>query len=355
MGNNLGKWFYVSNKNEAAKPSTRKLLRLMNMREVDGETVCDTTVNLKIAMSDDYISGPVVKADYLLNNYASITPHLVTYWIQFKDAPAFDSLYTVIEPYDLEGEDGVAAAFSVYPHLSSPDCTDNYVFAWHKRMDAVEYLRDIKGYKEYEAGPPGAVYLNDKGRTILSFALYHWGDVRHYGWHWCVNRLLENRDTFAKLANVKISEVMQKRKYWGMHMLETKLQTAQRIFLNLMPISNDEILSIRDFVESHDLNKTGCLQALTKLLRFKAKSNDVSEDEVVNDLVFQKSIIIMPYSMALDLEKIKSNNRLYTLVLAQTTDTPIEAYVIMYRQAPVEFRQPQQTGFSTDEMSKLLR
>lgn len=354
MGNNLGKWFYLNNRDKTTKPSLHDRLRLMNMRDVDGETVCDTEIAYSMVPSDDCLRGPVVTADYLLNNYSSVAPQLVVYWVRFKDAPVFDSLYIIIEPYNLEDKECMAAALSVYPALSFPDCADYYVFACHKRMDAIEYFKDMKGYKEYEAGPPGAVYYNDKWSTILSLALNKWCKARSYGWWWAQRLLIENRDTFAKLANIEIPEIMHKRNLC-IRALGTRLQAIQRIFLNLMPISNREIDSLCNFVQRHDLNRSGCLQALTKLLRFEAKSDDISEDEVVKDLVFQKSIIVMTYSMMMDLEKIKSNNRLYTLVLAQTTDYPMAVYVIMYRRAPVEFRQPQQTGFSQDEIAKLLK
>lgn len=349
MINNLGKWFYISNPTEASKPETYKFLRLMNFRcPYEGKTVYDTETNYMVALSDNYIIGPTVDEDYLLNNYTAIAPQLVTYYITFKDAPAFDSLYIVLEPYDLEGEKKLSSAISVYPALSTPRYAANdHVFTCHKRKDAVEYLMDTKGYKEYTTGPLGSIYYNDKPQTIIGFSLCAWYEKT---WVHTRKALIEYRDSFASLAKQEVDKDMKSSSLAAFHNLRTNIQAMHMNLLNLMPLTNKEVFILHQFVEDRNL-KDEALSVLTKILGFESKSDAISE-EVVNDVVFQKSIIIMQYDMKMDLEDIKRNNRMYTLVLAKTTDSPMRTYVILYRRSPVEFRS--QTGFSQDEIIKLL-
>lgn len=350
MTNNLGKWFYVSDLTEAAKPDTYKFLRLMSIRcPYEGKTVCDTETNLMVALSDSYLIGPTVDKDYLLNCYTAISPQLVAYYIEFKDAPAFDSLYIVLEPYDLESEEQLSSAISVYPALSTLRYAANdHVFACHKRRDAVEYFMDTKGYKECTVGPLVSIYYNDKPQTIVGLTLCTWTKEP---WYSTRRTLIANRNSFASLAKQEIDKDIKASSLAAFHSLRTNIQAMHMNLLNLMPLTNKDVFRLHQFVEYRDLNDEA-LSVLTQILRFESKSNAVNEEEVINDVVFQKSIIIMQYDLNMDLENIKRNNRMYTLVLGKTTDNPRLTYIILYRRAPVEFRS--QTGFSQDEMVKLL-
>ena len=356
MINNLGKWFYVSDPVEAEKPETHEMLRVVRIREpYEGKVVCDTETDVKVGLSNSNAIGPTVDKDYILRHYTAVTPHLLVYHLSFKDVPAFHSFYIVFEPYDLEDKQAVGRAVDVYPSLSSPITIGSYhTFACHKRMDAVEYFRDMKGYSgAYEVGPLAAIYCNDTPSAMLNLALYDWCKEAPCN---TVTRLMEYRNAFAAQAKMPIYPSMLESTNSALSALALQLAIMHSHQLGIMLVSKNEITALRGFVEDHKLEKDR-LKALTHILEFEARSKGLSEEEVLKDEVFQRSLIVMPYSMKMDLEQIKSNNPMYTLVLARTTDLnlPAETYVVMYRRAPVEFRQPQQTGFSPDEMSKLLR
>lgn len=353
MINNLGKWFYVTDPVEAEKPETYKMLRVMHVREpYEGKIVCDTELPIRSSASSRDIIGPTVDEDYLLKHYTAISPQLVTYWAVFKDAPAFHSFYIILEPYNLEDKQAIGAAISVYPAMSTLYGITPHIFTCHKRMDAVEYFRDMKGYKEYEAGPFAATYYNDTDATVMALSLYDWTKTAPCQ---TMFKLLEYRNAFAVHAHVDIDPDVEHSPLTSFDFLKNHLMHMHSELLNIMPITQNGIRTLQRFVQDHDLDNRGCIEILTDLLWFESKTGTITSRDVIHDEVFQRSLIVMPYSMKMDLEKIKSNNPMYTLVLAKTIDHPMDFYVIMYRKAPVEFRSSNQTGFSQDEITKLLR
>lgn len=353
MLHNLGKWFYVSSFTEAEKAETSKLLRVMRVRKSgEGKEVCETELYTRAATSDRDDIGPTVDKNYLLEHYTAISPQLVTYWVVFKDAPVFHSLYIVFEPYDLEDKQTIGAAISVYPAMSTLYGITPHIFTCHKRMDAVEYFRDMRGYQKYETGPAAAVYYSDTASTLLALSLYDWENHAPYR---KMLKLTEYRDSFAALSHVDIDPQVKHNTMSTIFFLRSHLMRMHQFLLHIMPISHKEITTLCEFVKDHNLEKENTLLALTNLLRFELKTDSIYQEDVIADQAFLKSLIVMPYSMEMDLAKIKTNNPLYTLVLAKTIEVPTETYVIMYRRSPVEFRTPNQTGFSPDEIIKLLR
>jgi hypothetical protein len=91
--------------------------------------------------------------------------------------------------------------------------------------------------------------------------------------------------------------------------------------------------------------------SLDKLLRFSNKIPTYVIDPMIISTLF-----VLEYNDKIDLDQLKNDNRLYTIVIVRVRESlEGNAYVVMYRESPIELRQESNTGFSKEELSKLLR
>jgi hypothetical protein len=116
-------------------------------------------------------------------------------------------------------------------------------------------------------------------------------------------------------------------------------------------MTEEEVDNLITIVSNRRIDSKDQVDSLNKLLSF---TNKITTYEI--DPIIIQTLFVLEYSDKLDLDEIKSKNRLYTILIVRTAKR-IEgaAYVVMYREPPIEFRKESNSGFSTEELVKILR
>lgn len=316
-------------------------VRLMEVNEKDGETVC-TIETIPYLCYD-------CSVDYLLSNYVAVAPQLVEYLVVYKDAPIADSLYLVIEPYSKDGFESAkqAVVINLFKAILTPNPMHRFAmiasdFSLRRPRDGIEFIKDVKGYKDAVVGDVWHVYYDDPNQIGLVEALRGNDQAQK-----ALELFLKDKEAQEQLKRYesissKNDDLIKAKLLW------CKLASyATACLLGTFPIKQRWIELIKQFVQTRTMDNE-VQTALRHVLLYSGNSADS-----VNDPVFQSSILVFLLDPTkIDLEQVKRENRLYTVVVAKTEKH--RAWVIMYRLQPIEFRVPEQTGFNEQEMAKLL-
>jgi hypothetical protein len=120
--------------------------------------------------------------------------------------------------------------------------------------------------------------------------------------------------------------------------------------LGTISMKKEEIERLIDIVVTKSIQSEEHAKALDKVVRFNNKIQSYTIEPIIVN-----SLFVAPYNDKIDLDELKNDNRLYTLLIARTKDgIDGEAYIIMYQEPPIEFRKPENTGFDNNELQKLL-
>lgn len=127
--------------------------------------------------------------------------------------------------------------------------------------------------------------------------------------------------------------------------------------MKTLTLTENEIVKLLNITVFKNIKTKDEQDALTKVLTAGYGFN-VPASINLNDPNIKNTLTIMKYNLSLDLEEIQRLNRQYTMVIARTEpqdDGSGNTYIIMYAETPSQFKLPSVTGFSRDEMAKLLR
>ena len=339
MEGNCGKYYYATNPN-----CTTELVRLMETIGKDSEDH-QATCAVDVPGTDLQFEW---KSSYLKSNYASIAPQLTTYLVNFKDAPIEDSLWLVLEPYhdgEEEPSDCRATIIDVFRTTIRRWAVPSFTFEHHKHKDALDYLLDVKGYEEAEVGPIWNVYYDENGMSLIRGVLRGFARKRHtFGDLRCLE---EDRSMIIKTNGLKDDEVLGFKE--GLGLLGCTIRENVYDLLNILRLRPEDVDALKAFTKDRVLTEEA-QAALFKVVNYEDKGT--ASSNAVDDPVLQSSILTFDLTLKTDLSKVKSDNPLYTLVVAKAKmGKPI---LILYRRKPVEFRSSEQTGFTQQEMAKLL-
>lgn len=347
MEEDYGKYYYATNPNCKVE-----LVRLVDTIEEGGEQQVVCMVKLPILNTEAYVRWD---SSYLKSNYASISPQLTTYVAVFKDAPIEDSLWLIIEPYDTgDGESTINRAFAINVYstlIYKGESEDRVVsFDHHRHKDAFEFFRDMKGFKYAVMGSSFCAYYHDIAVGILR-SFRHWSDDEISIYNATIGRIKKDCTAIVKIKGLKPNDTIPF--YIGFRRLSTAVSYCARQLLNIVPLSRKAIDALKAFTQDRVLTETVEL-TLCQILDHESRGNTYLAD--IDDPILQSSLLVFDLTLKTDLDKVKNDNPLYTtvVVVPKPPTKKGKPYVIMYRRSPVEFRVPEQTGFSEQEMAKLL-
>jgi hypothetical protein len=334
MENNVGKYYYSQDGGEP--------IRLRGIRQQDGTEQCifqDPNQPLGHAAAKIYSVEETHKL-------TSIAPQLVAYRLEFKDAPIYDNLYIVIEPYSEEDENQLSVAIQVYEAMSSNKESQRgvlHIFAFHKHLDAVSYFRDMCNYQEAEVGPRTNLYYNDSYRFVMESTFRDWEDDLVYS-------LSYSRDRFREIRKMNPADTIGKTSLGN---LPSFINIVMRRLLKMHTLKEDQVKRLTRFSENRLFTRL-VASDLAGILNTETSISIYNSMYVDSDPVLQQTFSITPWNFRTDLARIKRDNPSYNMVLAKVEMEIPQVYVLLYRQKPVEFRESQQTGFSQEEMAKLI-
>ena len=131
---------------------------------------------------------------------------------------------------------------------------------------------------------------------------------------------------------------------------ERCMNAAIDTVLNTLTMDEDEVQSLIGIVKTNSIDNKFKLDALDKLVRFQNRIDTYTIDNSIPNTLF-----VLEYSDKLDLDEIKNENRLYTILIVRTlVGIEGKAYVVMYKEPPIAYRPSTNTGFTPEELSKLL-
>lgn len=339
MEGNCGKYYYATNPD-----STPELVRLERVIGHDDESHHSICVVRR--------SGTILRLDWLAShlksNYASIAPQLNAYFVSFKDAPLEDSLWMVLEPYNSGEDDPIdprATAISVLRLLVYKGPGISVTFEHHKHKDVLDYARDMKGYMDADVGGVWHAYYKDDALETVANAYRLYTVPRGVyasicGW----------RNDYERIVKTKRLSAEEVRGFEsGLVMLGDVVRDAIDTMLNILWLEPEDADALKAFTKDRTLTEEAKV-ALLKTVNYEDKGT--ASWDAVDDPILQSSILTFDLTLKTDLSKVKSDNPLYTLVVARAKKR--KPLVILYRRKPVEFRTSEQTGFTQQEMAKLL-
>ena len=129
------------------------------------------------------------------------------------------------------------------------------------------------------------------------------------------------------------------------------VDTAMNMIMGTHTMDKSDIDNLISIVTHKRIETKSQENSLDNLLRFSNKIPTYVIDPMVINTLF-----VLEYNDKIDLDQLKNDNRLYTIVIVRVRESlEGNAYVVMYRESPIELRQESNTGFSKEELSKLLR
>jgi hypothetical protein len=129
------------------------------------------------------------------------------------------------------------------------------------------------------------------------------------------------------------------------------VNVAMNMVMGTYSMHKDEIDNLISIVTHKKIDSKSQADSLYKLLKFNNPIPTYTIDPMIIDTLF-----VLEHSDKIDLDQLKNDNRLYTIMIVRVREgIEGKAYVVMYREPPIELRQESNTGFSKEELSKLLR
>ena len=288
----------------------------------------------------------------LNTNYVSIAPKMIAYLVVTKDESIMHCVQLVIVEYDpnLQKKRFVnATTISIYEALSSYFSSTQVWRDRGFRFFDDKWLTDLsldKQYK-YKIVEQIAIYSTDDVDFLLENTLYRFEPDK--------DKLIQTRDEFMKTGHTKLTTAMMT-KDEAFFNLRSIVDNEMNRVLAVMPITLQDVMNLKEFTMHRSFDKEEIVNIVAKVIEFEKDpymNIKATPSEIYEDLVMKNSLIIFPYSFKTDLDKIKNDNKLYNMVVGKCETGQV--YVIMFRKAPIEYRKEEETGFTQEELKKLVK
>lgn len=319
----LGRFYYLTNlKKEGVLPSlikkTKEGYKIMEGKLKEGE-------NLDIEM-----------------NYISIAPQFTVSYVVNKDCPIKDSLHLIFEPYTSKDvvDDEIKFGFD----LNIIDCLINdSVFSWseptvnpfvYDKQSKEELLERIKNENLELRGYCNAYYIDNEA------------SIRNkvFGEYASAYKLV--KDISPRNASLEFRRDMEGK-------FKSAITSIVAKMLKLYLTNPTAVEKLQNFIENRkidnlDNEKYGFL--LDALINIDLPQSLLRAKD---DPVFLETLTMFQYTLKTDIKKLKNDNKLYNIVMLKDVMTS-KVYIVMFKRKPIEYQTPQESGFNTQEMGKLL-
>ena len=338
MDIDVGKYYYLTSLNKA-----EELPNLVRKRK-------DGTYQ---SYDEKFESQCFKLEENIKNDYVAVAPQFVAFLISWDKAPIYHHLSVLFEKYDVEDDRNPF-------RVANLDVLYGMRWIIHDPVVGIDYpdpklaLSRLTDEEFEEANEKGCKilqsycgYYNDTVDTIMDNTIYQ-------EYH-SFKDLIRERDYSRQFDPYKEHMMMNE----DQARLALKDHFGYSIGMvlsgyNVMSLESRYIEALRDFVRTKSIDSLHKEVVLKRILSFDLKSFD---EAIIGgafyDPVFRQSLMLFPYSLKTDLKKVKTDNPSYNIVMVR--DEFGKVYVVMFRRQPIKCRQAAETGFSHDELARLLK
>jgi hypothetical protein len=278
-------------------------------------------------------------SDSELQEYIAISPKIQVSLVKLDRGEIHNRFRIIVEPYRTKISDTMdfeyAVGVNVYRAIlhGIPDLA-NYKYSFPSNVDSETLNKTFN-----DGGDQSSMiycYYDDLAHGVISAISM---DQKYS----LVDHVRDTMFTESQRKEISITKAVENLKYC--------INAAMDEVMGSYTMKLEEVEALIDIVKTKMVDTSIKKKALEHLVRFQNKINTYTIDQMIVDTLF-----VLKYNDKLDLSQIRNENRLYTMLMVRTVDgIKGKAYLVMYRESPITMRKEENTGFSMQELSKLLR
>lgn len=274
-----------------------------------------------------------------LQSYVAISPVFQVSLIKMPDVRVDNTFKLIFEPYRNGVTDNIlfehGVVLNVYQAAVcglSDICINTYSYPTNVDSEKLNAIYNNKG----EQSNILYFYYDDLAHGVISA-------INMDNGYSLVDHVYDTMFTDQQKKDISIADAVNN--------VIKCVNVAMNMIMGTCSMHKSDIDNLISIVTHKRIESKSQRDSLDKLLRITNKIPTYVLDPMIVDTLF-----VLEYNDKIDLDQLKNDNRLYTIVIVRVRESlEGNAYVVMYREPPIELRKESNTGFSQEELSKILR